>query len=145
MIPKLFRGAWNARDYPASYSDLDKSRFRKFSALARSFYGQQLAGMAELPSIDVLNDDAFVDGLPIYTGLFCEAGNRFVYVASNGDVFRCGAKDFQGNLLSGTFARTQGPSPCDNQHCYYFCNKYSASKNSYNHADIQQFSVVSGP
>jgi MoaA/NifB/PqqE/SkfB family radical SAM enzyme len=124
-IPKLFRGLWSGDVYPKAYNSSEKSRFREFSRLAREFYGAQLSRMAEPPSIDLLNDDAFVDGLPTYTGSLCEAGARFVQLLPTGDIYRCGTKDFQGNLLNGTFQRRSHPAPCNSQHCYYFCNKYS--------------------
>lgn len=124
-IPKLLRGIWNGDRYPNSYSAEDKVRFRHFSALARDFYGSVLARAVEPPSIDMLHDDAFVDGLPNYTGAMCEAGYRFVRMMPNGDVFRCDRKNALGNLLDGTFARRLHAEPCDNLHCYYFCNKYA--------------------
>jgi MoaA/NifB/PqqE/SkfB family radical SAM enzyme len=124
-IPKLFRGVWSGDVYPKAYTPSDKNRFREFSRLAREFYGALLSRMAEPPSIDLLNDDAFVDGLPTYTGSLCEAGARFVQILPTGDVYRCGAKDFQGNLLDRTFETRSRPAPCDSEHCYYFCNKYS--------------------
>jgi MoaA/NifB/PqqE/SkfB family radical SAM enzyme len=124
-IPKLFRGVWSGATYPKAYNSSEKSRFREFSRRARDFYGADVARMAEPPSIDMLNDDLFVDGLPIYKGLMCEAGSRFVHILPNGDVFRCGGRDFQGNLLDGTFVRRKGLAPCSSEHCYYFCNKYA--------------------
>lgn len=124
-IPKLFRGMWNGDRYPHSYSAEDKGRFRHFSALARDFYGGTLARRAEPPSLDMLHDDAFVDGLPDYTGSMCEAGHRFVRMMPSGDVFRCDRKNFLGNLLDGTFTRRLDSAPCDNRHCFYFCNKYT--------------------
>jgi MoaA/NifB/PqqE/SkfB family radical SAM enzyme len=124
-IPKLFRGMWNGDEYPKAYSSSDKDRFRNFSRLAREFYRPLLARRPDPPSIDILNDDAFVDGLPAYTGSMCHAGERFVYIASNGEVLRCGGSDPQGNLLAGTFVTRSHPAPCNTRHCYYFCNKYS--------------------
>jgi len=124
-IPKLFRGFVDQRRYPNAYSDVQKSRFRTFSRLARESYAPRLGRMGEPPSIDVLNDDAFLDGLPTYSGSLCEAGARFVHIGPNGDVFRCGGKHLQGNILSGTFAKRLHPAPCNSEHCYYFCNKYS--------------------
>lgn len=123
-IPKLFRGCWNGATYPKAYNLLDKSRFRHYSQQARDFYGSAGAQMAE-PSLDILNDDAFVDGLPVYKGLMCEAGVRFVHIVPNGDVFRCGGIDLQGNLLDGSFVRRTHHAPCSSEHCYYFCNKYA--------------------
>jgi len=81
--------------------------------------------MSERPSIDMLNDDAFLEGLPTYTGSLCEAGARFVHIKPNGDVFGCAGGPWQGNILSNTFVRQSGPAPCNSSHCYYFCNKYS--------------------
>ncbi len=124
-IPKLFRGTCDGKTYPQGYSLLDRERFQRFSRMAREAYAPLLAKMAQRPSIDICNDHAFLDGLPTYTGSMCEAGDRFVYIKPNGDVFRCGAQHFQGNLLVGQFARRSGASPCNSQHCYYFCNKYS--------------------
>jgi MoaA/NifB/PqqE/SkfB family radical SAM enzyme len=126
-IPKLFRGVWSGEIYPRAYNSLDKDRFRGFSRIARTFYGSQLSDSAERPSIDLLNDETFVDGLPIYTGSLCQAGERFVQILPNGDVYRCGHKHFLGNLLDGTFVRRSFPTPCDSEHCYYFCNKYSVA------------------
>ena len=49
--------------------------------------------------------DAFLEVLPTYAGSLCEAGARFAHILPNGDVFRCGARHWQGNILSGTFVR----------------------------------------
>lgn len=129
-VPKLFRGSIGQRTYPKDYSEAQKSRFRAFSQLARGHYGPQLARIGEPPSIDILNDDAFLEGLPTYAGSLCEAGARFAHILPNGDVFRCGARHWQGNILSGTFVRRSGPAPCNSEHCYYFCNKYSGLSQS---------------
>jgi hypothetical protein len=95
------------------------------AARARDFYRADLLKRDEPPSIDMLNDELFLDGMPSYRGALCTAGERFVQILPNGDVHRCGGSDSQGNILAGTFVRRQGPAPCDTQHCYYFCNKYS--------------------
>ena len=124
-VPKLFRGSIGQRAYPKDYSEAQKNRFRAFSQLARDHYGSQLARMSERPSIDMLNDDAFLEGLPTYTGSLCEAGARFVHIKPNGDVFSCAGGPWQGNILSDTFVRQSGLAPCNSSHCYYFCNKYS--------------------
>ena len=124
-IPKLFRGASSGKSYPDAYTDFDKSRFRRFAGQARDFYQPLIARMDEAPSIDALNDDLFLEGVPSYRGLLRDAGDRFVQILPNGDVFRCGGSSSQGNMLDGTLVRRSRPAPCDTQHCYYFCNKYS--------------------
>ena len=95
------------------------------AARAQDFYRADLLRREAPPSIDILNDDLFLDGLPSYRGAPCAAGERFVQILPNGDVYRCGGSDPQGNVLARTFERRAGPTPCDTQHCYYFCNKYS--------------------
>jgi MoaA/NifB/PqqE/SkfB family radical SAM enzyme len=123
-IPKLMRGVINGVSYPGAYTALDKERFRRCSHRARAFHRALPSKIAEPPSLDMLNDDFYVDGLPDFTGALCEAGHRFVDMHANGDIFRCGSKTPLGNLLDGSFARRMKPAPCDSRHCYYFCNKH---------------------
>ncbi|MFT4118562.1 radical SAM protein [Bradyrhizobium sp.] len=124
-VPKLFRGSADGKIYPQAYTEQEKQQFRLLAARARDFYQADLLRRAEPPSIDILNDDLFLDGMPSYKGALCTAGVRFVQILPNGDVRRCGGGDPMGNILARTFARRAGPAPCDTQHCYYFCNKYS--------------------
>jgi len=124
-IPKLMRGQVGGASYPKAYTAEDKGRFRIYSRLAREFYRDLPAQVVEPPSLDMLHDDEYVDGLPDYKGRLCEAGRMFVELRANGDVFRCGRRDLQGNLLDGSFVRRLHPEPCRSVHCYYFCNKYS--------------------
>jgi MoaA/NifB/PqqE/SkfB family radical SAM enzyme len=124
-IPKLFRGTAGGKTYPNAYSDAEKQRFKMLAACAKNFYQADLLRREEPPSIDLLNDHLFLDGLPVYRGALCTAGERFVQILPNGEVYRCGGSDPQGNVLARTFERRTRPTPCDTQHCYYFCNKYS--------------------
>ena len=124
-IPKLFRGVLDGKLYPNAYSDAERNRFRDYARQARTFYQPVVANMKEPPSIDLFNDCRFLESVPSYKGLLCEAGDRFVQIFPNGDVFRCGGRDLQGNILDGTLVRRSAPAVCDSQHCYYFCNKYS--------------------
>ncbi|WP_157100518.1 radical SAM protein [Rhodoplanes sp. Z2-YC6860] len=125
-IPKLMRGPFAGALYPNAYTDADKSRFRTYSRLAREFYREILSRIDEPPSLGMLHDDAYVDAVPDFTGRMCEAGRKFIQLEPNGDVFRCGGKDRQGNLLDGSFVRRLRAEPCNSTHCYYFCNKYVA-------------------
>jgi MoaA/NifB/PqqE/SkfB family radical SAM enzyme len=124
-IPKLLRGMHQGETYPKAYSIEDKVLFRKYSKMARRFYRYMPALVAESPSLDILHDDTYVDGLPVFKGRSCEAGHMFVQMHANGDVFRCGSKTPQGNLLEGSFVRNLNQEICSTVHCYYFCNKYS--------------------
>jgi MoaA/NifB/PqqE/SkfB family radical SAM enzyme len=124
-IPKLFRGTLGGKIYPEAYSESERAAFRHYANQARDFYHNRTKGWSEPPSIDMLNDDRYLEGLAIYKGRLCSAGSRFVQIYPNGDVFRCGGLGPQGNLLAGTAVFRSGAEPCNNQHCYYFCDKYS--------------------
>jgi hypothetical protein len=112
-IPKLLHESFEGRCYPNAYTALDKIQFRRFSAEARKFYEPFLARMSQHPSIDMFRDDTYLDGVPRFTGVPCEAGHRFVSIRPNGNVFRCGPGWFLGNILRGTFALRSGAAPCD--------------------------------
>lgn len=124
-VPKLFRGMSDGKIYPEAYSEDERAVFRDYANQARVFYDGRAKGWSERPSIDMLNDDRYLGGLPIYKGRSCSAGSKFVQIYPNGDVFRCGGLGLQGNLLAGTTVFGSGAAPCNNQHCYYFCDKYS--------------------
>jgi sulfatase maturation enzyme AslB (radical SAM superfamily) len=127
-IPKLLREQYEGRRYPNAYSALDRTRFRLHAAEARTFYQSTLAGMAEAPSVNMFDDDRFLEGVPSYRGLSCDAGSRFVKIDPNGDVFRCSSKTRLGNLLDGTFGALSGPRPCDTAYCFYWCEKYASRR-----------------
>ena len=123
-IPKAIRGLYAGKHYPAAYSAEDKSRFRHFAALARhSQMAPQI--VPERPTVDILHDDEFLDGMPVFTGQSCEAGRSFVRMDPNGEAFRCGTSESLGNVRQGTFARRARPAPCDTNYCPYFCQKYA--------------------
>lgn len=124
-IPKVLRGPYQGANYPAAYSELDRERFRHYAANARAFYATALEAMDEPPSINMFNDDQFLDGIPSFIGRQCDAGRRFVHLNANGDVDRCSSKTGLGNLLAGTFVPRATKAPCDTAYCFYFCNKYA--------------------
>jgi MoaA/NifB/PqqE/SkfB family radical SAM enzyme len=75
-IPKLFRGTEDGKTYPRAYSDTEKRRFKMHAAHAWDFYRAVLLRREEPLSIDILNDDLFLDGVPSYQGALCTAGER---------------------------------------------------------------------
>jgi MoaA/NifB/PqqE/SkfB family radical SAM enzyme len=123
-IPKLFRGLHEGKIYPAAYSRLDKERFSYCAKLAKESYAPILEHMTERPSVDIFGDDELLQGEPIFTGMLCDAGHRFVRIEPNGDVRRCGPP-YLGNLLAGSFAPRRTSAVCDTHFCYYFCRKYT--------------------
>lgn len=124
-IPKVLRGPHDGKNFPEAYTDLDRARFRKFAELARKFYEPLLSKASQRPSIDMFKDDDLLDGEPSFAGQSCDAGHRFVKIEPTGDVARCGGPARYGNLLAGTFKRSDGPKPCDERYCVYFCQKYA--------------------
>ena len=124
VVPKLFRGVYEGRNYPENYTESEKHRFRQFSAQAREIYQPLFDRNGEWPTIDMLHDDDHVDGVPSFGGTSCDAGHLFVKMMPNGDVMRCG-KDKLGNLLERSFKPRRRPAACDTEYCYYFCKKYS--------------------
>ena len=127
-IPKLVRGRHDGRMYPNDYSADERARFRALAARAREVYAPVLARMDARPSIDMFNDDRFLGRLPSFTGRACDAGDRFVSIKKNGDVYRCGPKVKLGNILHRTFAPMAGGAACDTRYCFYFCTKYARPK-----------------
>jgi hypothetical protein len=127
-IPKLLRGSHAGRVFPNDYSETERSRFRMFATQAREAYMPLLARMHERPSIDMFNDDRFLEHLPEFAGAACEAGDRFVSIRRNGDVYRCSTKAPLGNLLRRSFAPRFGATPCDTHYCFYFCEKYARAE-----------------
>jgi MoaA/NifB/PqqE/SkfB family radical SAM enzyme len=126
IAPKVVRGARNGRVYPRDYTPAEKERLRVFIRRAREHYTRAYEGWPR-PSIDVLSDDEFLDGLPNFRGRSCSAGMRFVQVSQDGEVRRCNeAGASMGNLLLGTVRFADAPAPCDTQYCPYFCRKYAA-------------------
>jgi MoaA/NifB/PqqE/SkfB family radical SAM enzyme len=124
VIPKMFRGEFEGRTYPESYTESEKSRFRQLCSEARQAYQTLFERNGEWPTIDMLHDDRHVGATPTFDGISCEAGRLFVKILPNGDVMRCG-KDMLGNILDRSFAPRRRPAPYDTQYCYYFCEKYS--------------------
>ncbi|MBW7969867.1 radical SAM protein [Bradyrhizobium sp. BR 10289] len=127
-VPKLFRGNFAGKSYPLAYTERERTMFRSYAQRARDFYHGEGDVWGEPPSIDVFNDDRYLTGLPTYGGRLCSAGERFVQIHPNGDVFRCGGTGLQGNLLQGTTVFQSGASVCQTEHCYYFCEKYSQAE-----------------
>jgi MoaA/NifB/PqqE/SkfB family radical SAM enzyme len=130
VVPKLFRGRFNGQDYPESYTEPEKQRFAMFCAAARQAHQPLFERNGEWPTIDMLHDDRYLDGVPTFTGRSCDAGRLLVRVLPNGDVMRCG-KDYLGNVLQRSFRPRSRPAPCDTEFCYYFCEKYARPDRSW--------------
>lgn len=126
-IPKILQGFYRGRNFPSQYTPTERHIFRTRAVAARKAYGPLLAQATEQPSISLLEDDQVLNGLPVFDGHSCAAGQRFVSVTPTGEVFRCGPETHLGSLLKRTLRLSPEPRPCDSRYCYYFCKKYSSA------------------
>ena len=126
-IPKLMRGAYKSRIYPEAYTVKERSTFIEFGTRARESYRPLLRVLSERPSIDVFGDGNYVDGTPEFRGRKCSAGEKFVSLQPDGQVYRCEEKqsNYLGNILDDSFQPRTGKSRCDSNYCFYFCLKYA--------------------
>src|SRR5262249_16555667 len=104
-IPKLLRGVYKGKIYPGAYSVTEKSTFIEFARRARESYGQHLSVFGERPTVDVFEDENYLDGLPGFGGRMCSAGEKFVRIKPDGEIYRCEVKqsNYLGNILEGSF------------------------------------------
>jgi MoaA/NifB/PqqE/SkfB family radical SAM enzyme len=129
IIPKAFRGAHLGRRYPEAYSEDERSLFRDYSNRAEAAYADQISGRSARPSIDPLLDrELFLHGVADSRGQDCHAGRHFVRIQPDGAIQRCGPADIIGNVVAGWFERREGPSPCQESECPYFCEKYRVAQ-----------------
>ena len=131
-IPKLLRGAHNGKIYPGAYSAEERSTFIKFATSARKSYSAYLRVLRERPSIDLFGDENYVDGIPRFDNSMCSAGQNFVGMGPDGEIYRCQRKqsNYLGNILDGSFRPQTAKSRCDSRYCFYFCLKYSDAPTS---------------
>lgn len=123
ILPKAFRGIYEGKRYPESYTLEEKKRFVHYSteALDRSGY----LASDEKPTIDLSLDPRILKGIPDFRGKYCLAGKSFVSIKPSGIIYRCGEKHVLGNLFESKLALFDQARKCDDHYCPYFCFKYS--------------------
>ena len=126
VIPKLYRGEAEGRQFPEQYDGGERAMFLEYSQRARESNLEVQTPLGEPPSVDVFGDERFLGGYPSYLGQLCDSGRSFVKIAPDGTVLRCGSHQRLGNLLLGTMRLLDAPRPCDTSYCPYFCEKYTA-------------------
>ncbi|MGH2443482.1 MAG: radical SAM protein [Chloroflexota bacterium] len=125
LIPKAFRGIYQGRPYPEAYSDSQRALFIEYSLRAEQECREQITRRAVRPSIDpFLDRERFLHGTEDCRGRMCRAGRDFVRIWDTGEIRRCGPADVIGNVAEGWFHRRNGPSPCIETECPYFCARY---------------------
>ncbi|MBA2341628.1 MAG: radical SAM protein [Pyrinomonadaceae bacterium] len=126
LIPKVMRGSYEGREYPASYSDAQRSLIIECLVEARQKYATVLAEMGERPTIDMFSDDRFLNSTGDYQGRLCGSGYNFVQIQPDGAVFRCESGERLGNVLQKDVKLLRSPKRCDTSYCPYFCEKYTS-------------------
>lgn len=130
-IPKVIRGMNEGKRFPESYSADEKRLIHDYLMQAEKEYMEVLKNMEEQPSINIFKDRLFLNGIKDYRGRMCSAGFKFVAIAPNGTVARCGYPDILGNMLFRNVRLLDTPKVCNTSYCPYFCEKYSVREIKY--------------
>jgi len=125
LIPKVMRGIYEGKRYPAGYSIVEKSLILQYLVEAREQYRTVIERMREPATIDMFSDDHFLNGIPDYRGKLCNSGYNFVRVDPDGTVLRCGSGERLGNILLRNVRLLNTAKLCDTSYCPYFCQKYA--------------------
>ena len=126
LIPKIIRGMFRERQYPQSYSALEREQFLQFAAFAeQKILDSPHAPFRHDPTINPLIDRHFLDGVRDFTGVACSAGRRFVTIATDGNIYACGTRGRIGNIFQRRIEFFAGDRPCRSDWCHYACVRYS--------------------
>ncbi len=127
IIPKALQGSQFGRKLPEGYTADERAVFVEYARRAEEHYRDQFAARREPPTVNpLLDEDLLLGGQPNFRGQICAAGDRFVRIWEDGNIYRCGKQDMLGSFVTGQFDRRLGPSACTEQECPYFCEKYLA-------------------
>jgi len=122
-VPKLLRGWFKGRSYPADYSAPDRARFVDEMSRSREENAALVVMDARFLTINPFQDAAYLEALPDFSGQRCGSGRTFVTVDPFGVVRSC-PDSVMGSLLDGTFCRTSFDSVCRSHYCHYWCLRH---------------------
>ena len=123
--PKIFRGFYEGRLYPQEYSESDRRTFSEF--YDRSSLLDELPSTHINPECDIESLQGFLS----FKGVPCLAGNRYVRIDYEGNIFRCHmARSAIGNIFQKRFARFAGARICPYRTCpcSYFGFEFAGGK-----------------
>jgi len=126
LIPKVMRGKFKGKVYPAAYSNGEKTIILEYLIEAQQKHAKVIEKMAEPPTIDMFSDSRFLNSSMDYKGKMCGSGFNFVVILPDGTVRRCQSKRRLGNILLKNVVLMNAPKPCDTSYCPYFCEKYTS-------------------
>lgn len=110
--PKIFRGYYNRKLYPGSYTETQKKKFL--------IYCENSHKSVDYKPIftDPYLDREFIHGNLSFTGLLCKTGKDYVLIEHNGDVVRChGEVGNLGNIFEGKINLMKQPEKCTAKIC----------------------------
>jgi len=111
--PKVFRGYYEQKLYPASYTEEERSKILKYSKLS-----EKISDLYFDTQIDPNLDRFFVHGDLSFKGNLCKAGKNFVVIAYNGDIIRCNGEQIKlGNIFDGGLNLLKDSRPCSSEFC----------------------------
>ncbi len=117
VFPKVFKGVFRKARYPEAFKEKERAMFMKFLNLAKS--KQRISNS----HIDPNFDETILSSRISFKGKLCEAGFRFVYITSKGDVLRCHSeKTALGNIFQGKIQLRDKAEVCKSDICY--CQYY---------------------
>ncbi|MEG3838669.1 radical SAM protein [Microcoleus sp. herbarium14] len=128
VIPKTMRDNYQGMRYPEAYSEKEKTLIVQYLREARLKYMPIITRMAEPATIDMFNDERFLNSNRNYHGRLCGSGYNFIKLKPDGSVFRCGSKECLGNILQKNVSFLSSPMLCNSSYCPYFCEKYTSPK-----------------
>lgn len=126
VIPKIIRGNYNGKNYPAAYSANQKHSILEYLIRARKKYVGVIDRMGEPATINMFGDSLFINGFSNYRGKVCGSGYNFVMIRPDGSVIRCASEENLGNILLKNIKFLHSPKPCNTSGCPYFCEKYTS-------------------
>ena len=122
------RQTYQGVQYPAAYSDGERSLLLEYLAEAGRKYAAVITSMGEAPTIDMFADGRFLSSTGNYRGKWCGSGYNFVRIQADGTVVRCGSGKHLGNILLRNVRFLRAPKKCNTSYCPYFCEKYTAPR-----------------
>jgi len=110
--PKIFRGYYKERHYPADYTQKEREKILNYFEISR-----KLDNLKPL-EMDPALDKKFIYGNLSFKGLLCSAGKDFVLIEHNGRVMRCyGIAVDLGNIFEGEIHLFKKAEPCTADIC----------------------------
>jgi MoaA/NifB/PqqE/SkfB family radical SAM enzyme len=111
--PKVFRGLYEQKCYPAGYTEEQITKIIEYSKLS-----EKLSDIYPKTQIDPILDRYFIRGDLSFKGSRCKAGRDFVVITYDGDIIRCHGEPFKlGNIFDGVIGLLKDSRQCSSEYC----------------------------